>query len=155
MNHIAERIGADDSSFVEPSGLLAANKSTVEDMVRITREAARHPIFTEMANREKSEIKLEQISRARKIIRWIRGNNTNPFAHEDNNYEIIVAKTGLTRAAGWCLTMMFKYQGRTYIMVTAGNRDKFARKKIADYLIALVTDDRYRIRIQEENSSLY
>lgn len=149
MNNIAEQLGAVNSSFVEPSGLLAANKSTARDMAVITREAARYPIFTEMANREKSDIRLEQISRAKKIVQWIRGNNTNPFAHEVNNYEIIVAKTGLTRAAGWCLTMMFRYNQKTYIMVTAGNRDKFARRKTADYLIALATDYKYRIRLEE------
>lgn len=149
MNHIAERIGAHASSFVEPTGLLAGNKSTAQDLVLITQAAAQWPIFTEMANREKSSIKIEKASRARKIIQWIRGNNTNPFAHEPVDYEIIVAKTGLTRAAGWCLTMMFKYKQKTYVMVTAGNRDKFARKRVADYLIALVTDDRYRVRLTE------
>ena len=149
MNNIAERIGARNSSFVEPSGLLAANKSTASDIALITREAARHSIFTEMSRREQSAIQMEQISRAKKIVHWIRGNNTNPFAHEVNNYEIIVAKTGLTRAAGWCLTMMFRYNQKTYILVTAGNRDKFARRKVADYLIALATEYKYRIKVEE------
>lgn len=149
MNAIAEELEAYDTTFVEPTGLMAGNRSTMADMIKITMEAAKYPIFREMANKESAAVQAEQLGKARKIIRaLIKGNNTNPFVHEPGNFEILVAKTGLTSAAGWCLTMMINYNGKDYVLITAGNRDKQSRKRMADYLIALVTDDQYRIHIK-------
>ena len=150
MNLIADRIGARDSTFVGPSGLLDGNRSTVSDIVKITVEASRHKIFTDMANKERSDIRAERrVSRTKKIMQWVKGNNTNPFSHEENDFSIIAAKTGLTSAAGWCLTMMIKYQGKTYALVTTGNSNKEARRRMADYLISLATDQRYQVNIGE------
>lgn len=150
MNRIADRLGARDTTYVGPSGLLDGNKSTVSDIVKITTEAARHKIFTDMANKERSDIRAERrVSRTKKIMQWIQGNNTNPFTHQDTDFKIIAAKTGLTTAAGWCLTMMIQHQSRTYVLVTTGNRNKEERKRMADFLIALATDQRYQVNIGE------
>lgn len=152
MNVIAEELGADDTTFIEPTGLMAGNRSTMADMIKITAEAAKYPIFREMANKTTASVQAEQVGRARRIMRGlITGNNTNPFAHESSDFQILVAKTGLTSAAGWCLTMMIIYDQRTYILVTAGNRDRQSRKRMADYLIALSTNNRYQLAIKNDD----
>ena len=152
MNQLAKNIGAVDTRIVEPTGLSADNKSTVFDLVKITAESAQYELITRFANRERSEIQAEQVNKAKRIYYWIRGNNTNPFVHEPGQIQILSAKTGLTSAAGWCLTMMFSYNGVKYVMVTAGNRNKADRKKVADMLIERVTNYEYRVRINDAES---
>lgn len=153
-NKIAQDLGATNTRIVEPTGLLADNRSTVMDLVKLTIEASKHELFTRFANRERSEIQAEQVSKAKRIYQWIRGNNTNPFVHEPGQIQILSAKTGLTSAAGWCLTMMFSYNGSKYVMVTAGNRTKQDRKKVADMLIEKITNYEYRIKITDPDYRL-
>lgn len=153
-NKMSQDLGATDTRIVEPTGLLADNRSTVMDLVKLTIEASKHELFTRFANRERSEIQAEQVSKAKRIYQWIRGNNTNPFVHEPGQIQILSAKTGLTSAAGWCLTMMFSYNGSKYVMVTAGNRTKQDRKKVADMLIEKITNYEYRIKITDPDYRL-
>lgn len=152
MNAIAEELEANDTTFVEPTGLMSGNRSTMADMIKITMAASKYPIFHEMANKETASVHAEQLNRTQKVMRWlVKGNNTNPFVHEPGNFQILVAKTGLTNAAGWCLTMMINYNGRPYVLITAGNRDRQSRKRMADYLIALATKDQYQLRIKADD----
>ena len=149
MNRVAEDLGAVNTNIQEPTGLSADNKSTMMDLVKITRETSRHELFARFANRERSEIQAEQNNRAKRVYHWIRGNNTNPFVHDPGQIQILSAKTGLTNAAGWCLTMMFSYNGNRYVVITAGNRNKADRKRTADQLIQLATNNEYSVRITD------
>ncbi len=153
-NKLAQDLGATDTKIVEPTGLLADNRSTVMDLVKLTVESSKHELFTRFANRERSEIQAEQVSKAKRIYQWIRGQNTNPFVHESGQIQILSAKTGLTSAAGWCLTMMFSYKGSKYVIVTAGNRTKQDRKKVADMLIEKITNYEYRIKFTDPDHRL-
>ncbi len=153
MNRIAEELGAKNTNIQEPTGLSADNKSTAEDLVKITQESGKYELFTRFANRERSEIQAEQVSKAKRFFYWIRGNNTNPFVHEPGQIQILSAKTGLTSAAGWCLTMMFSYNGNRYVLVTAGNRNRVDRKRVADMLIERVTNYQYRVKIADTDES--
>ncbi len=152
-NKLAQDLEATDTRIVEPTGLSAENQSTVMDLIRLTIESSKYELFTRFANRERSEIQAEQVSKAKRFYQWVRGNNTNPFVHEPGQIQILSAKTGLTSAAGWCLTMMFSYNGNRYVLVTAGNRNRVDRKRVADMLIERVTNYQYRVKIADTDES--
>ena len=149
MNALVRRIGATNTTLVDPTGLLAANTSTVEDLVKITQQTINYPVFRKFANQTSAEVRAERVSKAKRAFLWITGRTTNPFAGEKTNFEILSFKTGLTSAAGWCLTMLVNYNNRQYILVTAGNQSKQARKMQADQLIQRITNQQYRIEIAD------
>ena len=151
MNTLAQKLGAKNTTLVEPTGLLAANKSTVEDIVRITRASATYPMFARFANQKQAEVQVERVGRARRVLQWVIGRTTNPFFNEVKPFEIQTFKTGFTSAAGWCLTMLVTYNNQQYVVVTAGNPTKQARKMQADQLIEQITNQQYRLNIVDND----
>jgi D-alanyl-D-alanine endopeptidase (penicillin-binding protein 7) len=150
MNAYVHRIGARQTVLVEPTGIFAANKSTVTDLIKITRATTNYSaLFNRFANLKESEVRTERIGRTHRVVQWIAGRTTNPFAHEYQPFEIQAFKTGFTSAAGWCITMMVKYDNRQYIVVTGGHPTKQARKMQADQLIKEITNQQYRIKIAD------
>jgi D-alanyl-D-alanine carboxypeptidase len=147
MNALAYRLGATHTSVVDPTGLLAANTSTAEDIVKITQAAGQHTMFATFANQKTAEVRVERVSKTRQVFQWVTGRTTNPFADEPVKFEMLAFKTGFTTAAGWCLTMLVSYNNRQYILVTAGNPSKQARKIQADRLIQQITKQQYRLDI--------
>jgi serine-type D-Ala-D-Ala endopeptidase (penicillin-binding protein 7) len=154
MNHLVRELGANNTTLVDATGLLGANTSTAEDLVKITQRTVDYPIFQRFANQTKSEVRAERVNKTRRAFLWIVGRTTNPFAHETNNFEIISFKTGLTSTAGWCLTMLVSHNNRQYILVTAGNRSKQARRMQADQLIQQITNQQYQIRVADLSPTL-
>ena len=149
MNSLSYRLGATHTSVIEPTGLFAANTSTADDIVKITQAAGQHAIFARFANQKTAEVRAERVSKTRRVFQWITGGTTNPFANEPVKFEMLAFKTGFTTAAGWCLTMLVSYNNRQYILVTAGNPSKQARKVQADRLIKQITNQQYQIDIVE------
>ena len=149
MNALSYRLGATHTSVIEPTGLFAANTSTAGDIVKITQAAGQHAVFARFANQKTAEVRAERVSKTRRVFQWITGGTTNPFANEPVKFEMLAFKTGFTTAAGWCLTMLVSYNNRQYILVTAGNPSKQARKIQADRLIQQITNQQYRLDIAE------
>jgi D-alanyl-D-alanine endopeptidase (penicillin-binding protein 7) len=149
MNNLVRRIGAVETTLVEPTGIMAANISTANDIVRITKYAASWNVFETMANLNQSRVGAERVNRARAVVQWIVGNSTNPFLAHPNEFRMLVAKTGYTTAAGFCLTMAIEYRNRKYILVTAGHANKQSRKNTADELVRQITEHRYKIIIDD------
>lgn len=149
MNALAYRLGATHTSLIEPTGLFAANTSTADDIVKITQAAGQYLQFAKFANQKTAEVRAERVSKTRRVFQWITGRTTNPFANEPVKFEMLAFKTGFTTAAGYCLTMLVSYNNRQYILVTAGNSSKQARKVQADRLIKQITNQQYQIDITE------
>ena len=149
MNELVRSIGAVNTTLVEPTGLMAANTSTAEDLVKITQQTLKYPVFKRFANQTSAEVRAEKVSKARRVIMWITGRTTNPFAGEQTNFEILSFKTGLTSAAGWCLTMLVNYNNHQYVLVTAGNSSKQARRMQAEKLIQSITNQQYTLNVAD------
>jgi D-alanyl-D-alanine endopeptidase (penicillin-binding protein 7) len=149
MNALANRLGATHTSVTDPTGLFAANTSTAGDIVKITQAAGQHPVFARFANQKTAEVRVERVGKTRQVFQWVTGRTTNPFVNEPVKFEMLAFKTGFTTAAGWCLTMLVSYNNRQYILVTAGNPSKQARKIQADRLIQQITNQQYRLDISE------
>jgi len=149
MNTLVTRIGATNTTLVEPTGLFAANTSTAEDLVKITQQTANYPVFRRFANQTSAEVRAERVNKAKRAFLWITGRTTNPFAGEKTEFEILSFKTGLTSAAGWCLTMLVNYNNRQYVLITAGNQSKQARRMQAEKLIQSITNQQYTINVAD------
>lgn len=155
MNAFVQSLGATNTVLVEPTGLLGANKSTMLDLIKITRATARHPeVFSRFAGLKESEVRVEKVSKAKRVAQWVVGRSTNPFVHEYKPFEIQAFKTGFTSSAGWCITMLVQYNHQQYVIITAGNKTKQARKMQADTLIQKITNQQYQLDIVDSTPEL-
>lgn len=116
MNAMAERCGANNSSFVNPHGLPAPQHSTARDMSRIAFRAYRNPDLREaMALRSY-------------CFRYPSGricllSPTNRLLLCDPFFNGM--KTGFTDAAGKCLISSYSRNGRDLILVQLGSRSRY------------------------------
>ena len=153
MNAFVHSIGATSTTLVEPTGLLAANTSTAEDMVKVAQAAAKYSLFTQLANQPLAQVNVEQINKTKHILRQVTGVSTNPFVLAPVNFKMLAVKTGFTNAAGWCITMLVSYNNHRYVLVTAGNATKQARKMQADKLIQQITNQPLTTKVADINGT--
>jgi D-alanyl-D-alanine carboxypeptidase len=152
MNELAQQLGAVSTVIVEPTGLMADNKSTVNDMTKIAQAAGTYSIFGRFANMPQAQVQVENVSKTKRILRWIAGTSTNPFVMQPVNFQMLAVKTGFTSAAGWCITMLVSYNNHRYVLVTTGNLSKQARKMQADNLIQrMITNQQSQVEIADSN----
>lgn len=140
MNELAKTNDASTTQFKDATGILSGNVSTLPDFAKIIKLSIGYKIFADAANTPIINIILESFVKTKNQIKKIIGSNTNPFSKEQNNFKIISAKTGFTNAAGWCLSMVIEYKNNQYILATAGNKTKEARKVAMDYMLSVVVN---------------
>jgi D-alanyl-D-alanine endopeptidase (penicillin-binding protein 7) len=122
MNRHAEIWDLKHTRFEDASGLGAGNISTVHDVAAMMTVAANYWFIRETSI--KKQVAFD--TRYRKKIRTIRLDHTsgNILFSFDN---IVVSKTGLTSAAGWCVGLVTEQNGQQYVIVVLGSRNKTER----------------------------
>jgi len=123
MNHTAIKLGMMNTNFVETTGLLP-NTSTAWDLHLLNKAVSEHSIF-----RESAMSKTGGLDALNKKGIWQRAiiRNTNIFA---GDYDIKVGKTGFTNLAGWCISMLIRYQDYEFDLIVLGSPDKKTRKDL-------------------------
>jgi D-alanyl-D-alanine endopeptidase (penicillin-binding protein 7) len=122
MNHKAAEWGMTHTHFADASGLNSGNVSTARDVANIVETAAGYWLIQE-ASRQK-QIALETM--AKKKVRTLELEHTSgPLLFVFD--QVLVSKTGLTSAAGWCVGMMAKQSGQQYVVVVLGSKSKQQR----------------------------
>jgi D-alanyl-D-alanine carboxypeptidase len=118
MNLKAREWGAEDTHFVEPSGLAPANVTTARDYALIARESLKHPIIEKASTMR--EYKFTTINEGRsKTLR-----NTNHIIRT-NQFNITGSKTGYLHEAGYCLmTRAENGLGKGVIVITLNAADR-------------------------------
>jgi len=147
MNAFVQGIGAVSTTLVEPTVLVSDNVSTMQDMVKVAQAAAKYSLFGLLANKPMVQVSAEQTNKTKRTLRQITGVSTNPFVLAPVNFEMLAAKTGFTNAAGWCIIMLVSHNNHRYVLVTAGNATKQARKMQADKLIQQLTNQQLPIKV--------
>jgi D-alanyl-D-alanine endopeptidase (penicillin-binding protein 7) len=132
MNILAEKIGAKNTVFVDASGINSANKSTADDLIKILNLATRYDLIEQFSNQEGLEIDIVKSAKKRTWIEKIIGRATNPYARDPQTFTTVVAKTGYTRAAGFCLVMIIEINQHRYALISTGNVSRQARKDSLD-----------------------
>jgi len=122
MNAFVERIGADNSHFVNPDGWDDdAQYTSVWDMAMITAYAMKVPEIREIAGEYSREIHFV----SGQSVTW---KSTNSLMNPKSKYyhpQVIGLKTGSTSRAGKCLISVIQMDGEEYISVISGcEKDK-------------------------------
>ena len=117
MNAKAQALGLDHTQFVDPSGLGVFNISTLQQVVIMLKHANRYEII-----RAISTLKQAQLASSSKnqSIHFL---NTN-FDLLSKFKDIVVSKTGYTIPAGFCMGLVINRQGREFVVVVLGERNK-------------------------------
>lgn len=122
MNRKALEWGMYNTHFTDASGLDAGNVSTARDVANLVDTAAGYWLIQE-ASKQK-QIALE--TKAKKKVRTIDLSHTSgPLLFVFD--QVVVSKTGLTSAAGWCVGMLAKQGGQNYVVVVLGSKTKQKR----------------------------
>jgi D-alanyl-D-alanine endopeptidase (penicillin-binding protein 7) len=122
MNSHAQFWELKNTHFEDASGLGAGNTSTVHDVATMMSYASSYWFIRDTST--KKQVALE--TRYKKQIRTIRLEHTSsPILFSFDN--IVVSKTGLTSAAGWCVGLVANQNGQQYVIVVLGSRNKAQR----------------------------
>ena len=126
MNTKAKSLGMDFTKFVDASGLSSGNIAKIGEMATLVQVAALQPIIADTSVLTQVEVKNKRY----KVLL----DNTNKMLLADFD-EIKFSKTGFTGAAGWNVAMILERQGKRFVVIVLGARDKVERYNLAKSLI--------------------
>lgn len=118
MNAKAKMLGMTQSKFADPTGLSSENVSSPEDLTRLVEAAYQHKTIRDFSTTADYTIMIGK--REQKFI------NTNRLVRA-GDMDIGLQKTGYISAAGRCLVMQAKVQGRDVVMVFLDSVGKLSR----------------------------
>lgn len=118
MNAKAKMLGMTQSKFADPTGLSSENVSSPEDLTKLVEAAYQHKIIRDFSTRPDHSIVIAK--REQKFV------NTNRLVRA-SDMDIGLQKTGYISAAGRCLVMQAKVQGRDVVMVFLDSVGKLSR----------------------------
>jgi D-alanyl-D-alanine endopeptidase (penicillin-binding protein 7) len=118
MNRKAKALGMVHTRFVDPTGLGAGNVATPKDLVRLIEAAAGNATIAAYSTDPSHEVRI-----GRQVLEY---RNTDSLVR-DPDWEVIVQKTGFTHAAGRCLVMKARVDGRELVLVLLDSFGKYTR----------------------------
>lgn len=140
MNKHADEMGMYHTGFTEPTGLSPMNYSSVGDIVTLAKAVSEYKIVQDAARTQKEvSANAEGIKTVKKVKnknKVVREGERKITAHPTSNYfgreGIITIKTGFTRAAGFCITMLVIKDNKLYNITVLGAKTKQQRQNIVD-----------------------
>jgi D-alanyl-D-alanine endopeptidase (penicillin-binding protein 7) len=136
MNHNARGMGMFNSGFIEPTGLSPMNYSTIEDVIKLTSVVSTFEIV-QTAAKSNGEVAQYQYSKGKKTSKL----NNNPTSTYFGKQGIVTIKTGFTKAAGFCITMLVSANNQLYTITVLGAKTKQEREAIINKSLDII----YRI----------
>jgi D-alanyl-D-alanine endopeptidase (penicillin-binding protein 7) len=138
MNEHAKQLGMHNTGFVEPTGLSPMNFSSIHDIVLLTQAVSEFKQVQDAARTQK-EIKetvegIKTVKKEKNKRKIVREGSKTITAHPTNKYfghdGVITIKTGFTRAAGFCITMLVQANDKLYNITILGAKTKQEREKL-------------------------
>jgi len=111
--------GFKETKIVDPTGLLAGNVSTVDELKEFLFILRRIDIIRYYSSGKTHSVKYQPPKSKKTITIQLRNTNPQIFTYDS----IVLTKTGFTNAAGRCLAMLVEKNGVLYAMITLGNKD--------------------------------
>jgi D-alanyl-D-alanine carboxypeptidase len=144
MNEHSRHLGMHNTGFVEPTGLSPMNYSSISDIVKLSHAVSEFKPVQDAAKTQK-EIRenVEGVKTVKKAKnkKTVQTNHTI-VAHPTIKYfgrdGIITIKTGFTRAAGFCVTMLVQSNNQLYNITVLGAKTKQERQKIVEKSLAVI-----------------
>jgi D-alanyl-D-alanine endopeptidase (penicillin-binding protein 7) len=118
MNAKAAALGMNDTRFVDPTGLSAANVSSARDLARLVGAAHEYPLIRQYSTRESATVQA--------FGRPLGYRNTNGLVRSAK-WEIGLSKTGYISEAGRCLVMRVRMASREVTVVLLDSWGKLSR----------------------------
>lgn len=140
MNKHADELGMFHTGFVEPTGLSPMNYSSIGDVVTLTKVVSEFKIVQDAAKTQK-EVKataegVKTVKKVKNKNKITRDGERKITAHPTSSYfgkdGIITIKTGFTRAAGFCITMLVVSNDKLYNITVLGAKTKQQRQNIVE-----------------------
>lgn len=140
MNEHAKHLEMFNTGFVEPTGLSPMNYSSVNDIVILSQAVSKFSQVQEAASTQKEIRKnvegVKSVKRPKNKNKLIRDSEKTIVAHPTNKYfgrdGVITIKTGFTRAAGFCITMIVQANNQLYNITILGAKTKQQRQTIIE-----------------------
>lgn len=124
MNYQAELWGMTKTNFSDPSGLGVFNISTAHDVAEMVQLASGYWLIRDISSRKQTALETKYKKRIRTVNL---AHTSGPLLFTFDN--VIVSKTGLTSAAGWCVGMLVEQNKQQYAVVVLGSKNKNERLK--------------------------
>lgn len=124
MNAKSQKLGMNQTRFVDSTGLGVMNISTGQDLIQMVLAATHYPEI--VAASQMSQVKIKEKKK------WLLFHNTNPII--GNRYQFLISKTGYIRASGGCIVMMLDTQLGRRIVVLLGSQNTRTRIHEAETL---------------------
>lgn len=118
MNRKAQSLGMTHTRFEEPTGLSSNNVSTARDLAKMVAAAGAYPEIRAASTTAEAQV---DVNGRTQVFR-----NTNALVKNDN-WEIVVSKTGYISEAGRCLVMQAKVAARPVVIVLLDSDGKMTR----------------------------
>jgi serine-type D-Ala-D-Ala endopeptidase (penicillin-binding protein 7) len=140
MNEHARHLHMTNTRFVEPTGLNPMNYSSVNDIVILTQVVSKFKQVQDAAQTTKEiKEKVENTKVVKKSKRKTKQETTREHtivAHPTNKYfghdGVITIKTGFTKAAGFCITMLVYSKDKLYNITILGAKSKKERQQFVE-----------------------
>jgi D-alanyl-D-alanine endopeptidase (penicillin-binding protein 7) len=126
MNEKARSLGMNDTHYVDPTGIYSQNISSAKDLSLLINESLKYPLIKAYSTTTNYQI-TQTKKRQQNFV------NTNPIVRA-HSMDILLQKTGYITAAGRCLIVQAKIQGRNIAMIflnSKGKNTRFMDAKVA------------------------
>ena len=127
MNNKAKALGMSKTRFVEPTGLSENNVSTANDLVKLLKASQQYPLIGQYSTTP------EKTQAFRKPNYTLGFRNTNRLVYKPD-WSIQLTKTGFTNAAGHCLVMRTRMDGKPVAFVVLDAYGKYTHMADANRL---------------------
>ena len=131
MNTLANALGMERATYVEPSGLLSGNQASAADLVQLLVHVQRQSesFLHHLLN---TRIYQTRIGKRTVVV-----SNTNRYLND----HILATKTGYTAAAKYCLAFMFTAEnGQQYAVVILGAPSSLTRFEISQQVYDILNE---------------
>lgn len=125
MNKHSRELSMYNTGFVEPTGLSPMNYSTISDIVLLTKAMYEFEIIRDAAQTKSVTV----YSKTGKKNIKITTNSTSQFFGRQG---IVAIKTGFTKAAGFCITMIVNANNQIYNITVLGAKTKYERQVVIE-----------------------
>lgn len=122
MNQQAQLWGMKHTNFIDPSGLGVFNTSTARDLSELMIVAMGYPLIREVSAQKHVALETKNQKKIRKINL---DHTSGPLLLAFDS--VLISKTGLTSAAGWCVSMVVEQNNQQYIVIVLGSKNKKQR----------------------------
>lgn len=140
MNKHADELKMHHTGFVEPTGLSPMNYSSLGDIVILTKAVSE---FKQVQDAAKTQKEVKAFASGVKTVKKVKNKNKvvkegskTIVAHPTSSYfgreGIITIKTGFTRAAGFCITMLVVSNDKLYNITVLGAKTKKQRQSMVE-----------------------